>query len=524
MTLGLGVIAAGVLSVLLQAPHEPAVKSSDSQPPDLRLFFQAASRDEKEAGAALEQLAATWRDDYAAMIVDMARLMRPAPREPASDDELPVSDDEVGGPPARPADPITPVRQPASPLARVRARLTRFLEKQTRQRLGDDLWAWRKWIWSRPYEPHPGYLAFKAALYAQIDPRMAEFFNRGARSAVRLDEVDWGGVPVNGIPPLGHPETIPAAEARYLDAGNIVFGVVVNGEARAYPKRILAWHELARDRIGGVDMTIVYCTLCGTVIPYESDVGGVVRTFGTSGLLYRSNKLMFDRESMSLWSTLEGRPVIGELAGTDLQLRAHPVVTTTWGEWRAARPDTTVLSLETGVKRDYSEGAAYREYFGTDALMFHVSKTDKRLKNKAEVLVMRLRGEDGLSRPIAMAAEFLKRTPLYNFESGGRRFVVLTTSNGANRVYEAGGERFTRWNGRNSIEDEAGRIWRVSEETLTPPEGAALPPSHEASADRRSLGGGGKTDPSERSLPRIPAQRAFWFAWYAQFPETALVK
>jgi Protein of unknown function (DUF3179) len=473
------------------------------QAPALELFFQAASRDEKEANDALAALAQSWRDDYAAMVVDIARLMRPAARPSQTpDDPEPVIDDEVGGAVGRVPDPSTPPSLgPSSPQARIRARLTRFLQQKTGKRFGDDLWTWREWIWSRPYEPHPGYFAFKGALYGQIDPRMTEFFKPGTRSLVRLDEVDWGGVTVNGIPPLGHPEMIPAAQARYLGGGDIVFGLVVNGEARAYPKRILAWHELARDRIGGVEMTIVYCTLCGTVIPYESEVGGVLRTFGTSGLLYRSNKLMFDRETMSLWSTLEGRPVIGELAGSDLQLRAHPVVTTTWEEWRALHPDTAVLSLETGVKRDYSEGAAYRDYFSTDSLMFHVSKTDRRLKNKAEVLVMRPRGDDGVTQPVAIAAEFLKKNPVHLFESGGRRFVVLTTPKGANRVYEAGAVRFAKWNGRNTVNDDSGRTWLATEEALTLSD-----------------------DPAWSSFKRLPAQRAFWFAWYAQFPETALTR
>jgi hypothetical protein len=469
----------------------PQAPSPDSQAPALELFFRAASREEKEANAAIKELAKGWRDDYAAMIVDMARLMRPASRGPdILHEEVPPPDDEAGAAPTPVPGLMTPTGAPASP---VRSRLTRLLQKQTGRRFGDDLWAWREWIWSRPYEPHPGYFAFKGALYGRIDPRMAEFFAPGTRSIVRLDEVDWGGVTVNGIPPLGHPEAIPAEQESYLDSGNVVFGIVVNGEARAYPKRILAWHELARDRLGGVELTIVYCTLCGTVIPYESEVGGVVRTFGTSGLLYRSNKLMFDRESMSLWSTLEGRPVIGRLAGEDLQLRAHPVVTTTWGEWRAAHPRTTVLSLDTGVKRDYSEGAAYRDYFGTDALMFRVSKVDKRLKNKAEVLIMQLRGEDGVRRPVAIAADFLKRNSLYTFESAGRRFVVLTTPKGANRVYEAGDRRFTRWNGIDTVEDDTGQALRVGEDSIG---------SHR----------------------RVPAQRAFWFAWYAQFPETTLIK
>ena len=96
--------------------------------------------------------------------------------------------------------------------------------------------------------PSRGTLAFKGALCGQIDPRMAEFFKPGTRSTVRLDEVDWGGVTVNGIPPLGHPEAISAEQARYLDDGNVVFGIVVNGEPRAYPKRIRLARAGARSR------------------------------------------------------------------------------------------------------------------------------------------------------------------------------------------------------------------------------------------------------------------------------------
>jgi Protein of unknown function (DUF3179) len=485
-----------------------AIPQAAEAVPNLDLFFQASSRDDKAANAALEALSKAWRDDYAALIVDMARLMRPTavPGQIQNEEIQPIDDDpidvESGAAAGRPPE-FGPVRSSSTPASRARSRLTKFLDRQTGKRFGDDLWAWRRWLWSRPYEPHPEYYTFKGALYGQIDPRMASFFPPQSRSVVRLDEVDWGGVTVNGIPPLGYPEMIKAGEARYLDDDNIVFGIVVNGDARAYPKRILAWHELARDRVGGVDLTIVYCTLCGTVIPYESQVGGTVRTFGTSGLLYRSNKLMFDRESMTLWSTLEGRPVIGALAGEDLQLRAHPVVTTTWKEWRDAHPATTVLSRETGVRRDYSEGAAYRDYFSTDALMFHVSKTDKRLKNKAEVVVMRLRGEDGVAHPVAISVDFLEDRPVHTFESGGRRFVVLTTPKGANRVYEAGAVRFSTWNGRDAVQDAGGRTWQVTEESISAPAGSGV---------------------ADAMLPRVAAQRAFWFGWYAQFPETTLIR
>lgn len=366
-----------------------AAESAAESPPDVRLLFQAASRDEKTSRAAIEAIARSWRDGYAGMIVDVARFLRSSRRPVGSGDietpgeSLPDESEPGNALANRPSSRSPHLAEgPRDPSGLARGRLIRLLEKQTGRRFGDDLRAWRRWIWSRPYEPHPDLMFFKAALYSNVDPRMASFFAPGSRALIRLDEVDWGGVKVNGIPPLDHPKHLNAPEAKYLRDDHVVFGIALNGEARAYPKRILAWHEMALDRVGGTEVTIVYCTLCGTVIPYGAEVGGRKRTFGTSGLLYRSNKLMFDHESLSLWSTVEGRPVIGPLAGSGLELTAYPVVTTTWREWRAAHPETTVLALETGFQRDYSEGAAYRDYFSTDELMFEVPRTDNRLKKK----------------------------------------------------------------------------------------------------------------------------------------------
>jgi len=228
--------------------------------------------------------------------------------------------------------------------------------------------------------------------------------------------------------------TLPASEARYLKDSNIVFGIEAGGEARAYPKRILASHEMARDRIGGGDLAVVYRTLCGTVIPYRTEVNGVRFTFGTSGLLFESSKLMFDEETKSLWSTLQGKPVIGKLAGDDLQLTFEPVVTTTWGEWKADHPSTTVLSLDTGHDHGYSEGAARRGYFGTGELMFQVSKMDKRLENKDEILAIRLQGKTSL----AIAAKFLQKRPEFTIEHEGVRLTVKTSKGGSNIVMADG--------------------------------------------------------------------------------------
>lgn len=496
------------LAALAPARGRSVVPPADRQAagpgvPDTSWFIEAASQDEKRAKAALDRIAAVWRDAYASMIVDMARLMRPARRpQPGGGETLPSFDDEAGpgvlSGPERELDAPSIARQHPSTL--IRSRLLRFLERQTGQRFGDELTRWRRWMWQLAYEPHPDYAAFKGLLYAQIDPEMRMFFPPGVTSLIRLDEVDWGGVNVNGIPPLEYPRHIPAAEARYLKDGHVVFGIAINGEARAYPKRILAWHEMALDRVGGVELTIVYCTLCGTVMPYESRVGDRLRKFGTSGLLYRSNKLMFDHETRSLWSTLEGKPVIGPLAGTGLALRAHPVVTTTWGEWRAEHPETRVLSIDTGYKRDYSEGAAYRDYFATDRLMFEVSRSDARLKNKAEVVVLLVPGSGGARHPLAISVDFLRRNPVFQAVVAGRPLVVVTSPDGANRVYDAGPTRFARRVSRDRVADADGRLWRATEEALV-----------------------AEDDPGARR-PRLSAQRAFWFGWYAQFPDTELIK
>src|SRR6185369_7988742 len=134
-----------------------------------------------------------------------------------------------------------------------------------------------------------------------------------------------------------------------LSGSERVFGVSVKGEARAYPLRILDWHEMVNDVVGGEPVTLSYCTLCGSGVLYATrGADGSARTFGTSGLLYRSNKLMVDRQTRTLWSNLTGEAVLGPLAagpGGPARLALLPVVVTTWQEWRARHPATTVLAL-----------------------------------------------------------------------------------------------------------------------------------------------------------------------------------
>ena len=360
---------------------------------------------------------------------------------------------------------------------------------------GYDFYAWHQWIWDQQYAMPSMYADFKSALYRLIDPSFASYFSSNRTSKIRLNEVRWGGVRRDGIPPLQKPAMINAAEASYLAESNVVFGIELNGDARAYPKRILAWHEMFVDTVGGTSVCGVYCTLCGSMILYNSEYNGVHHELGTSGFLYRSNKLMYDKETLSLWNTLWGTPVIGPLANSEITLTRLTVVTTTWGEWRRRHPQTSVLSLNTGFHRDYSEGAAYREYFASDELMFAVPKLDHRLKNKDEVLGLHFPQDQ--SPPLAISVDFLRKNTIYHDRINSKEIVALTDKSGAIRVYETHEIRFKQWNQDSELIDETGNSWNLNED-------------HLISADGRILN-------------RLSSHRAFWFGWFAAFPNTRLV-
>ena len=225
---------------------------------------------------------------------------------------------------------------------------------------------------------------------------------------------------------------------------------------------------------------------------YQTQFNGQHYELGTSGFLYRSNKLMYDHATKSMWSTLKGEPVVGSLVGQGIKLKRGQVVTTTWADWKRQHPQTTVLSLKTGHYRDYGEGVAYHDYFSTDKLMFTVPSVDKRLKNKDEVFA--LRDQDS---QLAIASDYLLKHPVHHDKLADQSLVVLTNPTGANRAYQASGVKFVSWNNTNQAIDSEGNQWTVSEDDL-------------------ALG--------DRKLKRLPAHRAFWFGWQSQFPETRLVK
>mgnify|MGYP003674326222 CR=1 FL=1 len=349
--------------------------------------------------------------------------------------------------------------------------------------------SWHKWmLWQegRPdIVPFEGFDEFKSWVYSNIDPNLGAFFYAGIPHTIRLEEITWGGVVKDGIPALVNPKLIPPAEADYITPDELVFGIEINGDARAYPLRMMDWHEMFNDVIGGVPVALAYCTLCGSGILFETDVAGrdAPFEFGSSGLLYRSNKLMFDRETDTLWHQFTGKPVAGKLVGSGIELKVRPVAITSWAKWHARHPDTMVLSLDTGYERDYTPGRPYAAYFESPDLMFPARVNDTRLAAKDYVFALRMGDAEK-----AWALDVFKDQPVLNDTIGGRGVVLLgDPSSRTVRAYETGGKEFTARTENPEILTAAGDEWRVTEDALVSVDGD--------------------------TLARLPGHIAYWFAW-----------
>jgi hypothetical protein len=368
--------------------------------------------------------------------------------------------------------------------------LIEALEELSDQQWGDDWPAWVEWYGGTDLLPPPGFTTWKGQLLSKIDPEFAEFLQDDYPAHIRVEEIQWGGVLVDGIPALNNPEMIPASQADYLDPGEPVFGIALNGDARAYPLRIMDWHEMANDVVGGVPVSLAYCTLCGAGIAFDGRASdGRTYTFGSSGFLYRSNKLMYDRETRTLWNQLTGEPVLGELVGTDLRLSILPIVLTSWSDWLEQHPDTQVLSLETGYQRPYEIGAAYGDYFSFDGTMFPVWQRSDELGTKDRVYALYL---DGVPKAYAVNKlveeqvlnDRLGETPLVLVAQRGtveveglnqRAGPVTYGSGGEVRAFQRGEHTFSPSPQSDTVIDEHGNTWQVTEEALLGPDGETAP-------------------------------------------------
>ncbi len=222
--------------------------------------------------------------------------------------------------------------------------------------------------WDIPV-PEDQYLDFKRNLYSRVEPKWADLMVDG--TDIDWRHVSWGGVGIDDrdfgsnaacscIPALDNPTVTPASEGDWYPDDALVFGLEINGEARAYPKNIMEVHEMVNDTLGGRDIGIPYCTLCGAAQAYFTDelpdelMDAHGRpTFRTSGLLIRSNKMMFELNTNSFVDTFQGDVSSGPLGDAGIVFRQAGVVTSTWGDWKAAHPDTTIIAQDGGIGRSY---------------------------------------------------------------------------------------------------------------------------------------------------------------------------
>ena len=260
----------------------------------------------------------------------------------------------------------------------------------------------------------PDYLRFKRTIFTSIVPGWDRIFVEGK---IDWRHVSWGGVLIddrpydktdqtcNCIPAADNPKVIAAKEAKWPKDNDIVFGVEVNGQYRAYPRQIMEVREMVNDTLGGRDLGIPYCTLCGAAQAYFTDQmpDGVERpVLRTSGLLIRSNKVMYDINSHSVFDTFKGTAVTGPLADKQIALKQASVVTTTWGKWKAAHPSTTVLVEELALGRNFD----FRNGRDAQGPIFPVGDVDPRLSVHEDVIgALNAKGEPvAFQRSKAVAA------------------------------------------------------------------------------------------------------------------------
>ena len=239
---------------------------------------------------------------------------------------------------------------------------------------------------------------------------------------------------------------------------------------------------------------------------YSTKIDGERVEFGTSGMLYRSNKLMYDRKTNTLWNQFTGVPAAGPLVDTGIRLDLLPVVTTTWGEWLKAHPDTTVLDQETGLyqgrfyQSEWDSRSIYFNYRESDMTMFPVWQTSERLITKGPVIGIRVNGEAK-----AYPLELLRDETVVNDTLGGEDLVIVTIGWLGSRAYQVDDSSFVieegivpEKEGVVTLTDNLGQLWEVKEDALV------------------------RADNPDIQHPRIPTHNAYWFGWYSFYPDTEI--
>ena len=269
-----------------------------------------------------------------------------------------------------------------------------------------------------------------SALKVPWDPRNPE-------PLVNIDDIRSGGPPPDGIPPIDEPRFEPADTVTWLEGREPVLVLEIGNEARAYPIQVMTWHELVNDTFGDRPVTVSYCPLCNSAVAYDRRLPsqGLVLDFGTSGSLYNSALVMYDRQTESLWSHFTAEAIVGHLTGQVLD--TIPVATVSWDEYRQAHPDGLVLSRETGFERGYGRNP-YAGYDDADSTPFGFSgDPDPRLPPQTRVVTVQ-----GDVDSVAVVTEHLYDRRVVELTVDGRELVALLsrgTASGLDTGRVAGG-------------------------------------------------------------------------------------
>lgn len=277
-------------------------------------------------------------------------------------------------------------------------------------------------------------------------------------SLIPADEIHAGGPEKDGIPAISAPRFQSVEQSNWLKPDALVLTLDWQGQQRAYPLAILNWHEVVNDQIAGKPVLITYCPLCGSGMAFSPNVAGRNLTFGVSGLLYNSDVLLYDHETQSLWSQLKSQAISGPLKGERLEML--PLSLEVWSDWRKRYPQSSVLSRETGYRRDYSYNP-YQQYASDEGVFFPVAFSSQKYHPKERVLGVEINGH----------------FKAYPFAELAKQKVQLVWDNFAGRTLEI----------RFDTRKRTGRVF------------------NEAGAE-------------------LPAVNVFWFAWYAFHPDTEIYR
>ncbi|MGQ0561618.1 MAG: DUF3179 domain-containing protein [Gemmatimonadota bacterium] len=334
-----------------------------------------------------------------------------------------------------------------------------------------------------------------------------------ARHTVPLEEIVSGGPPKDGIPAIDRPRFESVAAARkWLPDREPVIVVEYGGEGRAYPYRILMWHEIVNDRIGDLPVAVTYCPLCNTALVFDRRVGTRVLDFGTTGRLRHSDLVMYDRQTESWWQQATGEAIVGALSGSEL--KPLPSQTISWAEFRRVFPKGQVLSQRTGFDRPYGKNPypGYDDARGGPIAGFFRGRRDDRLPAMERVAAVVL-GAESVAYPFSR----LREPRVVNDRIGGRNLLIVWapgTASALDRSEIAQGRDV----GASGVfaRDVNGRVLEFT------PAGDGVFRDRQTGSRWNLLGRAVAGPLRGKQLERVPHGDYFWFAWAAFRPHTRL--